>query len=98
MKDLGCFLVVSVLGLVIFFAGALWLTYTVTFPGEAAKIEQLRSDVAKIDPSSPSASSILAQATTWNQTIRSHQNYNRTWYAGWAIPDEWDQIQLIAIP
>lgn len=98
MKDFGGF-VLSCLLLIGLLTGAIaWVVNTTTIAGDAAKIEQLRSDVAKLDPSSPSAANVLAQATNWNQTIRSWQSYNRTWYAGWAIPDEWDQIQLIAIP
>ena len=53
-------------------------------PASLAKIEQLRSDAAHVDPTQ--AEDVIGQVTVWNQTIRENQALNATWWAGWLIP------------
>lgn len=68
-----------------------------TFPGERASIESLRSDLLKVGGQAV-GEDVLGQATQWNQIIRERQAYNRTWWAGWAIPDGWNEIKPLPMP
>lgn len=67
-----------------------------TFPGEVAEIEQIRSDSTHLNPAT--AEDVVGQITAWNQHIRSKKAYNNLWWSGWAIPDGWDDIQYIPVP
>ena len=83
-------------GTLAFCAVVLVLSYAVALPGDLSKIEQLRADSAVVDPTQ--AEDVIGQVTVWNQTIRENQTLNATWWAGWAIPDEWDAVALIPVP
>lgn len=64
------------------------------FTGAAASIEQLREDVA----GAPCiGTDVVGQVTTVNQTIRSKQAYNKTWYAGAVTPNAWDGVKVISV-
>ena len=65
-------------------------------PGYIAAIEQLRIDAGKVDVRSNE--DVLGQVTDWNQQIVSWQRYNKLWWAAWAVPDAWDDVELIEIP
>ena len=64
--------------------------------GSFAKIEQLRSDVQKID--SRSNEDVIGQVTEWNQTIRSCKQYREKWWGRIGTPEEWEDVELIELP
>jgi len=68
-----------------------------TFPGERASIESLRSDLLKVG-SQAIGEDVLGQATQWNQIIREHQAYNRMWWSDLIVPDGWDEIEPLPMP
>lgn len=95
MKDA---ILVITLGLVLIIAptfGIIGCSNYSTMPNNLAKIEQLRSDAAVVDPNQ--AEDVIGQVTEWNQVIRSNQVWNDSFW-GFLIPDEWDSIELIQVP
>jgi LysM repeat protein len=70
--------------------------YSIDLIGAKTQIEQLRSDMQNI--SDVLLSSVVGQATKWNQTIRSRQAYNNTWWGDPLIPDDWDTIAMLPLP
>lgn len=95
---LGILLIIAIIVLLClgFVGGILWIDNHTSFPAQSAEIEQLRSDVSKVAASD--SEDVVGQVTEWNQYIKSKQTLNNIWYAGWTIPDEWENIQLIPIP
>ncbi len=77
-------------------AALFWLVFMLSTPGGLAQIEQLRQDAAQVDPAQ--AEDVIGQVTEANQRISSTQSYNRQWWAGWAIPEEWAEVDLIEVP
>ncbi len=77
-------------------AAVIRLSYEVAFVGAGSAVEQLRSDIGDID--GLACEDVVGQATTWNQTIRSMQAYNDSWWGDPFIPDEWDSVSLLPIP
>jgi hypothetical protein len=67
-----------------------------SLPGELAQIEQLRSDARKVRD--PNSEDVVGQIAEVNRTIASNKKYNRMWWSAWAIPDAWDDVQLIEVP
>jgi hypothetical protein len=96
MREFIAFLGSVLLFVALLVGGIVWTVNSLSLPASLAKIEQLRSDAAATDPIR--AEDVIGQVTQWNQTIVSNQTFNHTWYFGWAIPDEWDRVQLIAVP
>jgi hypothetical protein len=72
------------------------VAYEMSLPSQLAQIEQLRKDSSNVDPAQ--AEDVIGQVTQWNQRIASNQAFNKTWWAGWAIPDAWDDIEPISVP
>lgn len=68
----------------------------VSLPGSFAGIEQLRADAAKADP--VFSEDIAGQVVKVNRYIREKQAYNQRWWAAWAIPNKWDDVELIPLP
>lgn len=66
-----------------------------SFPGEQAEIEQLRSDAAKIDTNS--SEDVAGQVAEVNRKIASMQKYNKLWYSALLVPNEWENIEPISI-
>jgi hypothetical protein len=66
------------------------------YPGEVARIEQLRIDVKKAGKAR--SEDVIGQATEWNQKIRSEQAYNKIWWADLITPDEYENVKIIEIP
>jgi len=66
------------------------------FPGAEAEIEAVRSAVERIGPGDNE--DVLGQAVEMNRRIFSHRRYNRIWWAGWMVPDGWDEIDPIVLP
>jgi hypothetical protein len=92
----GCGIVAFIVGLMLLVGVVFWITNHASLPSDLSQIEQIRADAAVTDPQR--AEDVIGQVTVWNQTIASNQSLNRTWYAGWVIPDEWDRVELIAVP
>jgi len=63
------------------------------FPSDLAEIEQVRRDVQKVD--SAKAEDVIGQAVAVNRTIVSMKQFNRMWWSDWAIPDAWNDVELI---
>jgi len=98
MSDDARFFGVAGVGLLVLLACLLLITRAAGYmelPGAVAKIEQLRADVWAVDLLA--SEDVLGQVTEWNQTILSNQRYNRIWWAGWMIPDEWEAVQPISV-
>jgi hypothetical protein len=70
--------------------------YLVDLIGAKNQIDQLRSDMMSI--SDVALGNLAGQATAWNQTIRSRQAYNDTWWGDFLIPDDWNDIALLSMP
>jgi len=64
-------------------------------PGILSEIEQVRADIQKVDASK--AEDLVGQAVELNRQIVSNQQYNKLWWAAWAIPDGWDSVKTIEI-
>ncbi len=71
-------------------------TYEILFVGASPAIEQLRSDMNRIE--SPISEDVIGQATKWNQKIRIMQAYNKRWWGDPFIPDSWNSVPLLPIP
>ena len=67
-----------------------------TLPGDLAQIEQLRKD--SVDMQCSIGEDIAGQITQWNQAIVRNRANNQLWYRAWLVPDEWDKVELIALP
>jgi len=65
------------------------------FDADKTEIEQLRlaAETAQYGENED----ILGMVAETNQNIAVKQQYNRKWWAGWAIPDGWDLIEPIDI-
>jgi hypothetical protein len=100
MKDFteGEILFTCVICLVLFFACIIGGVEQINFTGEQAAIEQLRSDLSKVDPTSPAASSILGKVAEKNQEIATYHINNKRFFISWFVPDSWDSVRLIEIP
>jgi hypothetical protein len=59
-------------------------------------IEQLRADIAGLDPAQ--AEDVIGQATKWNRQIASAKATNQIPIIEWIIPDAVNSINPIAIP
>lgn len=91
----GCFVALVILGLVAFLMLLLPAINRSNLPGALAEIEQVRSDIQKVDASK--AEDVVGQAVELNRMIVNNQRYNQLWWAGWAIPDAWDNVKPIEI-
>jgi hypothetical protein len=96
VREIAATIAMFVLAMVVLFGGLSWLINQTSFPSQVAEIEQLRLDSANVDPAQ--AEDVIGQVTSWNQYIRSMQINNTLWWAGWTIPDEWNNIELIEVP
>ena len=67
MREIAAFMVTMVVGVVGFLFAIIWLANTLAFPGQLAKIDQLRLDAAHVDPIQAEAT--IGQVTLWNQMI-----------------------------
>lgn len=66
------------------------------FPMTQARIEQLRTDAAHVDPSQ--AEDVIGQVVEANKQIREAQTCNQLWYCDFSEPDGWNYIALIPVP
>lgn len=96
MKEVGFIVLVAIAVMLGVIGGLGYIINGMTMPSTISKIEQLREDAAQVDPIQ--AEDVIGQVVHWNQIIRSQQTLNKTWWAGWATPDEWDTIELIPVP
>ena len=96
MKEVAGFFIVITIVIVAFIYGILAVGGRVELPAKLARIEQLRSDVKKIN--SNNSEDVIGQVTFINQEIVEYKAYNKLWYFDLLIPDEWDSVQLIEIP
>ncbi len=87
---------IIVLAFVAFMASLMWIIIMLQTPADLARVEQLRHDSAQVDPQQ--AEDVIGQVTETNQKIISTQTFNRQWWAGWVIPDEWQSVELIEVP
>ncbi len=96
MREIAAFMVTMVVGVVGFLFAIIWLANTLAFPGQLAKIDQLRLDAAHVDPIQAEAT--IGQVTLWNQMIRANQTYDRVFLIGILVPDDWQHVQPIPVP
>lgn len=66
----------------------------VYYKSQKAKIEQVRTDIKKIDKNNED---ILGQATVLNQEIAKQQSLNIIFPVSILVPDGWDDIEKIDI-
>ena len=62
------------------------LILKLTFVGDKAAIEQVRSDAKN-------SRYTLLEAVRWNQKIERKRAYNSIPVIGWHIPDEWEKVK-----
>jgi uncharacterized membrane protein SpoIIM required for sporulation len=86
------------IALVAILAGGLigWLVMRVTIATDIAKIEQLRTDSADVDPAQ--AEDVIGQVTQVNQRIAEMRTWDGMFVLGLFIPDEWSSIEPIPVP
>ena len=92
-----------ILAIVIFLGGAMVIAGLMIFignhammPGNVSEIEQLRHDAQNVNVIQ--SEDVIGQVVEINRKIAREQRMNRTWWAGWAIPNQWEEIELIALP
>ena len=87
-------------GILLFFvllvAALMWVGNHAAVAGHLADIEQLRHDAALVDPAQ--AEDVIGQVTETNRWLAETKVGNHQWWIGWAIPDEWDAVELIEVP
>lgn len=91
----GCVVSFALLACVAFLLALVSIINRLDLPGALAEIEQVRSDLQKVDATK--AEDVAGQAVELNRKIVSNQRYNKLWWSGWAIPDEWDKVRIIEI-
>jgi hypothetical protein len=84
-----------ILALALGFGGLVAIINRAAFPAELVQIEQFRKDFPKIE--AEKAEDAMGQAIQINQHIRALKQYNQMWWSDWAIPDAWNDVQLIEI-
>jgi len=92
----GVVIVLVIVGLVVVTVGSMRLANEASFPASIAKIEQLRSDAAKVNIASNE--DVVGQITQHNQAIREAQAYRTLWYGRLFTPDRWEGVKTIEIP
>ena len=95
-REILCIVVVVVFVLILLCCLSISCGNKLRFLGAAAEIDQLRIDAAKVDLSE--SEDIMGQVTEMNREIKKNQAYNDRWWAAWAIPNGWDDLELIEIP
>lgn len=85
-----------VLAVVLGFIGLIRGIQELSFPGELAKIEQLREDVGRV--ASGANEDVIGQVTQWNQEIKSAKRYRMVWWGRMCTPEEWESVNVIEIP
>ena len=68
----------------------------ITFPGDRARIEQLRRDALRVGTSE--SEDVMGQVTAMNQEIAEYQAYNRIPFICLTIPNGWDKLAPIELP
>ena len=89
-------MVAILIGVFIFVFGMLGIINHLSFPGEIARIEQARSAVLYVNPTSNE--DVMGKVVDINMEIATNQVYGKKWWSGWAIPDGWADVELIDIP
>jgi hypothetical protein len=90
------FVAVLVEGFALLVGGVALAVNHAEMPGQLAQIEQLRTDVRRVDVAE--SEDVIGQVVQWNQHIRSQQRYNDVWWAAWSIPNRWDSVLPIELP
>lgn len=88
--------IVIVAGLYFFMTGIAWVINHASLPGNLADIEQLRTDASDVDPAQ--AEDVIGQVVEKNRWLAETQALNQTWWFGWTIPDDYDQVPFIEVP
>ncbi len=73
----------------------LFIGNLICFPGNLAKVEQLRSDAKQANVLNSEA--IMGQVTKWNQRIKSRQADNTIPIFCLTVPNGWDDMELIDV-
>ena len=95
MKDFLIFAVIFIVVVMAIVFGIISFTNHIGIEARIAKIEQLRSDAAYVDPTQ--AEDVIGQVTETNQIIISNQVWNDSFW-GFLMPDEWDSVKVIEVP
>jgi hypothetical protein len=96
LADFGKIILAFIAGLTMILVLSVRCTSELSFPGEMAKIEQLRDDLSVT--ASTSNEDAIGQATQWNQTIKSNQRYRSLWWGRIVVANEWESVSVIDIP
>lgn len=94
--DIAKIMGIALLGVFLFLYCGMSVVNRVNLAGEIAQIEQLRSDVQRVE--NISNEDVIGQVTAMNQAIARNQAYNKLWWADVTIPDAWDSVKPIEIP
>ena len=79
----------------VFIAMTIAVAERIQFPGQMARIEQLRDDAKRVDLSA--SEDVMGQVVDVNKLIRVKQRYNQLWWADVCVVDQWDSVALIPI-
>jgi len=63
-------------------------------PGELADIDAVRAEIGQCIE----AEDMRGMMVETNQYILGKQRYNHVWWSALAIPNKWDEIELIDVP
>ena len=95
MREIGWVIAVLTVALFAFIYILMAISNRMEVDPQIARIEQLRRDVKKVDPSR--AEDVVGQVTQWNQTIASNQAWNRKWWIDPVVSDKWEEVALIEL-
>jgi len=84
-----------VLGFLVLMFGIICIGERASFPGRLARIEQLRSDAAKIDVRQ--SEDVYGQVVDANKEIKAKRVYNQIWWAQWSVLNKWDEVDIIDV-
>ena len=89
------FIIAIVAGFLIFFGGVVFTINHLSFPGEIAQIESLRSQVQNryINEKDHVFSEIVEN----NMQIESNKKYRTLWWSKLFLPSGWDDVEPIEI-
>jgi len=90
------FMVSVILATVLIMITVYALVNHLTFPGNLARIEQLRADILNVQIAA--SEDVAGQVTVWNQRIRENQYWNGQPIFDLLVADGWDDVEIIELP
>ena len=88
---IGCIVLLAIL----LFMGLIRFGNELSFPGEQARIEQLREDVNRV--AAAASEDLIGQVAHWNQEIKAAKRYRKTWWGRLCVPAAWEDVDVIGL-